>query len=254
MLVMAVDIRPQFALEAGLTRALWDLFKATGPQQVALGALASAIEPRDSRVDDFERKVADSPTRAWLPERAPSADLAIITPDNKHGVADILAVIEIKAGAPVNRPRRTWFADQRFDDPVARRIWDLHDIGEPEWNLPQIDLYRSRRWWNDSDGVQIEDPGAVLWLVFDTLGRPAGEIFDDATTAFEGERVWRDVRVRKFAAALGAARTSGALSEQHRDTIAVVLWHLDLAPGMRDPHDREPDPDAIASRKAEAAG
>lgn len=221
-----------FQLEAGLTASLWDLFASDGPVQVAMTALHRQLpqEEADPRVRKFREKVERRGSRAWLPRRVPGSDLALVTPDDENGFADVLAFVEVKANAGTNWPLRSSAAAlPALSGSVAEAITEAH-FGEAAGTgdaICQSDLYRSRQWWTDKDGIRVSDPDEVLWLLFDTRGRMSKEAFYLASDP----DAWLPIDLKLFAAHLRELRPLMPLSEAQRDTIAVVLWHIDQAAG-----------------------
>ncbi|MCI2958421.1 hypothetical protein MN032_12025 [Agromyces atrinae] len=220
-----------YPLEAGLTAALWDLFSADGPSEIAIDALERQLDGDDLRVRNFLSSVREHGSRAWLPRRSPGADLAVIGPDDEFGVASILAVIEIKAAAKANYPLLSTAEslDELEGSSVASSIVasQSESRADPGANLSQLDLYRSRKWWKDSDGVRLDRPDSALWLVFDSRGRTIDKAFRGTVQA----NAWTAVNLHQYADDLRGLRERAKLSRNHDDAIAVVLWHIDQAPG-----------------------
>ncbi|WP_248763905.1 hypothetical protein [Pseudarthrobacter sp. SSS035] len=223
-----------FLLEAGLTASLWDLFAGAGPVQTAMKALHHQLpnDDADPRVRKFRERVERHGSQAWLPRRAPGSDLALVAPDDEDGIADVLAFVEVKANAATNWPlRSTAFALPPLSGPVAAAISDEYfgDLPKAGVRMCQSDLYRSRKWWSEKDGIRLCDPDDVLWLLFDTRGRPPEEAFEGATHP----GAWHTIDLKLFAAHLRELRPVMPLSAAHHDTIAVVLWHIDQAAGKK---------------------
>lgn len=219
-----------FPLEAGLTASLWDLFAADGPSGLAMEALGRQLPPDDSRVARLRSSIELNGSRAWLPRRAPGADLALVTVDNDAGIADVLAIIEIKAGAPTNWPSNSSAeALPQLSGSVAHSISAdyVRDSLDAAINICQADLYRSRQWWTPDDGIKLDDPEEALWLLFDTKGRTVEDAFKNASMP----SAWLSIDLKLFAAHLRELRHFMPISEQQNDTVAVVLWHIDQAPG-----------------------
>ena len=233
-----------FPLEAGLSASLWDLFSAGGPSAVAMEALGRQLPSDDPRVERLKSSIEAHGSRAWLPRRAPGADLALVTPDNSEGVADVLAVIEIKAAAQTHWPLKSSAASlPQLSGDVASAITAEYFGGSHDFRdkICQVDLYRSRRWWRESDGIALDSPEAALWLLFDTKGRTVDEAFELASRP----SAWISVDLKLFAAHLRELRRNRPLTEQQQDMIAVVLWHIYQAPGINLPVADEIAPHAI---------
>jgi hypothetical protein len=222
---------PNFPLEAGLTASLWDLFSVEGAPIVAMGALLAQLPAEDPRV---QRMVQQPERGVWWPRRSPGADLAIITRDDEHGVAEILAVIEVKAGAQTNWPAKATAAVlPPLDGTTAEEITADYFGGSRSSydNMSQADLYRSRQWWRSADGISLHDPEAALWLLFDSQGRTVDEAFADASRP----SAWISIDLKRFADDLRTAKQAGELTDREQDSVAVVLWHIDQAPPRRRP-------------------
>lgn len=219
-----------FPLEAGLTAALWDLFAFDGPVDLALACLYRQLPLEDLRVQHFKNAVKTRQSRAWWPRSAPCPDLAIITPSNAEGISDVLAVIEIKARAATNWSYLSTAAVlPELPGAVASDTTAAYfgkSPRDPE-KITQTDLYRSRQWWHARDEVDLIDPDQVLWLLFDTRGRTA----TDALRESYAPDAWLSIDLKVFAANLRESRSTTPLTAAHHDTIAVVLWHIDQAPG-----------------------
>lgn len=233
-----------FPLEAGTTRALWDLFGSTGPWQVALEALAEQLPAEDPRVKAFVAK-AGAGIMAMVPRTKPCPDLLLVTPAAAAEVSDILAVIEVKTGAYTHWPSQTGAANlDMLPGPVARDIVRYYeDPDRASWtNMCQADVYRSREWWKKKNLIRMEDPEEALWLLFDSEGRTTGAAFSESARS----DAWIAIDLKRFAARLRELRPVRALTDSHRDTIAVVLWHIDQAPGT----DITVTTSAVPARKA----
>ncbi|WP_167046287.1 hypothetical protein [Salinibacterium sp. ZJ454] len=234
-----------FQLEAGLTLALWDLFSAEGPNRVANEALLRQLPLDDARVQRFRTRVEQHGTRAWVPRVKPCPDLTLLGPDDDGQVADILAVIEVKARAETHWPPRTVVESLApLEDAVAKAIQDDYQVGARSRRIGacQSDVYRAWKWWAKEEtniGVRLERPDEVLWLLFDTRGRTTEKAFSDSSAP----GAWLSVDLKLFAAHLRELRTVRALTDAQRDAIAVVLWHVQEAPGK--------DHDVTTSIKAE---
>lgn len=221
-----------FPLEAGLTASLWDLFAADGPARLAMTALHRQLpkEEEDPRVRKFREKVDRHGSRAWLPRRAPGSDLALVTPDDETGFADVLAFIEVKANAGTNWPLRASAAAlPPLCGSVAEAITEAYfgTAAAAGDDICQSDLYRSRQWWTNKDGIRVSDPDEVLWLLFDTRGRTSEDAFYKASNP----GAWLSIDLKVFAAHLRELRPLIPLSDAQRDTTAVVLWHIDQSAG-----------------------
>lgn len=218
-----------FPLEAGTTRALWDLFGSTGPWQVALEALTEQLPDGDPRVKAFAAR-AGAGIMAMVPRTRPCPDLTLVTPAAAGEISDILAVIEVKTGAATHWPSQSGAA--RLDLLPGAAAEDIvryyEDPDRASWtNMCQADVYRSRKWWKKKDLVRMEDPEEALWLLFDSEGRATETAFSESARS----DAWIAIDLKRFAARLRELRPVRALTDAHRDTIAVVLWHIDQAPG-----------------------
>jgi hypothetical protein len=219
---------PLFPLEVGLTAALWDLFAHSGVPST-VDVMIRQLDQDDPRVRNFKARRAHSGSGAWFPRRSPGADLAIISPDDESQIADVLAFIEVKAAAQTNWPDRT--TAERLaplNDAVATAILQDYAVGplSTSSSICQADVYRSRKWWSDSDGVRVEDANEVLWLLLDSRGRHPKEAFRHASRS----DAWLTIDLHVFARDLREYRSGTDLSEGERDIIAVVLWHIDQSP------------------------
>lgn len=153
-----------------------------------------------------------------------------MSPDDETGIADVFAFIEVKANAATNWPLRTAANGlPLLSGSVAAEI-NAHYLADSPRNgqrMCQSDLYRSRQWWTEPDGIRLADPDDVLWLLFDTRGRQSSVAFHGASKPDE----WLSIDLKLFAAHLRESRHLMPLTEAQNDTIAVVLWHIDQAAG-----------------------
>lgn len=217
---------PNFQLEAGLTASLWDLFSSEGAPDAAMDALRDQLPLDDPRV----RRLAEEGGRVWWPRRSPGPDLALITEDDENGVAEMLAVIEVKAGAATNWPSTASAAPlDTLPGTVSAAITQDYFGGHrtDEEFMSQADLYRSRRWWRESDGIALSDPDQALWLLFDTHGRSVEDAFRGASCP----DAWIAIDLERFADRLEEIRRARDLTGSERDCIAVVRWHVAQALG-----------------------
>lgn len=219
---------PIFPLEAGLTASLWDLFSSEGPSEIALEVLLRQLPAEDPRVKHFQAQTAQGGTQAWWPRRTPGADFGLVTSDDDRGVAGILAVVEVKSGAATNWP----YMPARLEGlpgPVAESIRASYRRDSDDIRVCQADLYRAWKWWKDADGVELKEPDMALWLLFDARGREPRVAFEGASNP----EAWLTVDLKRFARDLRESRTRPELTQQHQDSIAVVLWHVSQAPANR---------------------
>lgn len=216
-----------FPLEAGLTLSLWDLFASTGPRDMAFSALHEQLPADDPLAVKFRKETA-SGTMVWLPGGRTGADLAIVSEEDAAGISDVLAVIEVKANASANDSTcANALTFEVLPGEIAGEI-TAHYFGEdknPGGYIRQSDMYRSRSWWRETD-IRMQDPDQVLWLLFDTRGRTS-------EVALGGLRpdLWLPVDLKLFAARLREMRPVTPMTDAQQDLVAVVLWHIDQAPG-----------------------
>ncbi|QHO70113.1 hypothetical protein BHD05_11150 [Marisediminicola antarctica] len=208
-------------------------------------ALLEQLPKDDPAVELLAKKAATLSTRAYLPGPTPSPDLVLIGLDDEEGNADILAVIEVKVWANMHFAQKA-SANKLvlLTDPGATAVHNAV-LTDGSDEIGQVDLYRSRKWWGEGlveveggvprpdDKIRLTNPDEVLWLLFDVRGRPAEKLFEKAHSS----TMWRTIDLRRFGGRLRELRsTDPALIECHRDTIAVVLWHINQRPGRTTPY------------------
>ena len=212
-----------FQLEAGLSRAIWDLFSQEGPQDLAFTALLEQLPSDNPSVKRFASRLGDG-VLAWIPPASPGPDLCFLSEDRDN--SEILAVVEVKVNASANDLYlKTGAGLAPLPGAEADVINHAYfkDGYDPKGGMRQTDLYRSRAWWKPKNQVWMADPAEVLWMVFDANGRSTF----DAVGGVLSE-AWLPVDLRAFAVKLRELRAVTELSQKHHDAIAVVLWHINI--------------------------